>query len=124
MEKAKSIALILGVLAMSVFVGYFIFAWTEPTQPPPQGNVPAPINVGPQGQAKEGGLILNTGGAPIGLIVQSGNVGIGTTTPAEKLDIQGGGIKIGNFKVKPISGTELGLYDSAGNLIVIFDQGT
>jgi len=39
------------------------------------------LNIGSTGQSKAGGLILNTGGAATGLIVQSGNVGIGTTTP-------------------------------------------
>ena len=89
MQKAKSIALILGVLAMSILVGYFVLAWTEPTAPPPGGNVPAPLNVGNVGQTKAGGLILNTGGASTGLIVRYGNVGIGTTGPAQKLDING-----------------------------------
>jgi hypothetical protein len=78
-----------GVLAMSILISYLVFAWNEPSQNPPQGNVPAPINVGPQGQAKEGGLILNTGGASTGLIVQYGNVGIGTTNPTVKLDVRG-----------------------------------
>lgn len=121
MQKTKSIALILGVLAMSFLVGYLVLAWTEPTTTPPGGNVPAPLNVGNVGQSKVGGLILNTGGAPIGLIVDKGNVGIGITNPGEKLDVQGGGVKIGNFKVKPVSGTELGIYDSGGNLILILD---
>jgi hypothetical protein len=85
----KFILSVVGVLVMSFLGGYLIFAWTEPSQNPPQGNVPAPINVGPQGQAKQGGLILNTGGASTGLIVQYGNVGIGTTAPGEKLDVAG-----------------------------------
>ena len=89
MQKAKSIALILGVLTMSFLVGYLAFAWVGPTAPPPGGNVPAPLNVGNVGQTKAGGLILNTGGASTGLIVRYGNVGIGTTGPAQKLDING-----------------------------------
>ena len=45
------------------------FAWTEPSTVPPAGNAAAPLNVSSQGQSKAGGLILNTGGAAIGLIV-------------------------------------------------------
>ncbi|MDP2966918.1 MAG: hypothetical protein Q8N87_00650, partial [bacterium] len=89
MQKTKSVALILGVLAMSFLVGYLVLAWTEPTTTPPGGNVPAPLNVGNVGQSKAGGLILNTGGASIGLIVDKGNVGIGITAPTQKLDING-----------------------------------
>jgi hypothetical protein len=89
MKKTKSVALILGVLAMSFLVGYLVLAWTEPSQTPPGGNVLAPLNVGNVAQTKTGGLILNTGGAPIGLIVDKGNVGIGKMAPAQKLDVGG-----------------------------------
>ena len=44
MSKTKSLALILGVFIMSFLVGYLIFAWTEPTQAPPAGNVTEPLN--------------------------------------------------------------------------------
>ncbi|MBI2624992.1 MAG: hypothetical protein HYW70_01505, partial [Candidatus Nealsonbacteria bacterium] len=46
----------------------------EPSQSPPLGNVFAPLNVGNVGQSKAGGLILNTGGAEFGLIVDKGKV--------------------------------------------------
>jgi hypothetical protein len=36
------------------------FAWTGPTQSPPNGNVPAPINVGTSNQVKNGGLSVNS----------------------------------------------------------------
>jgi hypothetical protein len=85
----KFILSTVGVLAMSILVGYLVFAWNEPGCNPPNCNVSQPINVGPQGQAKQGGLILNTGGASTGLIVQYGNVGIGTTAPSFKLDVSG-----------------------------------
>ena len=45
--------------------------------------------MGPTGQSKAGGLILNTGGAVNGLIVDKGSVGIGTTNPSQKLDVAG-----------------------------------
>ncbi len=35
--------------------------WTEPTQPPPSGNVPTPLNVGSIEQTKQGGLVIQGG---------------------------------------------------------------
>jgi len=83
--KITSIAF--GVLILCFVIAFYAIAWEEPTEAPPAGNVPSPLNTGPTGQSKEGGLILNTGGAPIGLIVDQGNVGIGTTSPATNLHI-------------------------------------
>ena len=53
-----------------------VFAWQEPSQPPPDGNVSAPLNTGADGQSKAGGLILNTGDADYGLIVDKGKVAV------------------------------------------------
>ncbi|MCX6761159.1 MAG: hypothetical protein NTZ84_03620 [Candidatus Nealsonbacteria bacterium] len=90
MEKAKSIALILGVLVMIFVVGYLAMAWTEPTQLPPGGNVPAPLNIGITAQSKEGALVVGANsGVTTGLIVRYGNVGIGTTGPSQKLEVNG-----------------------------------
>jgi len=36
-----------------------VFAWTGPTAPPPNGNVPAPVNVGSSDQVKNAGLGVN-----------------------------------------------------------------
>jgi len=75
----------------------FAWAWVEPTQGPPNGNVPAPINVGPSSQTKQGSLGLNTKGEyETGLLVINnayfigGKVGIGTTEPSSKLTVEGG----------------------------------
>jgi len=94
MSKERIVALTSILLAISFLAAFYALSWQEPTQNPPQGNVPAPLNVGPDGQSKVGGLILNTGDAthapaPNGLIVQYGNVGIGTTNPQAKLEVSG-----------------------------------
>ncbi|MDO8522812.1 MAG: hypothetical protein Q7S12_00800 [bacterium] len=81
----------IGVLG-GVLIAVQSFAFTEPTQVPPGGNVSAPINISNTGQSKAGGLILNTAGAVLGLIVDKGDVGIGTVSPAQKLDVVGGQI--------------------------------
>lgn len=65
----KITALILGVLILVFAIAFYILAWEEPTGVPPTENVPIPLNVGNAGQAKVGGLMLNTGGAGAGLIV-------------------------------------------------------
>ncbi|GEM_PF-4357852 len=87
----------LAVISILVFtlVGLRIFAFSEPSAPAPGNNTPTPLNVGSLGQSKLGGLILNTGGALNGLIVQNGNVGIGTVSPGAKLDVNGP-LKIGS----------------------------
>lgn len=63
--------------------------WYTPTSNPPGNNADIPLNVSSIGQIKEGGLTINTGGAATGLIVSKGNVGIGTSSPSEKLDVSG-----------------------------------
>jgi hypothetical protein len=101
MSKTKSIALILGVLVMSFLVGYLIFAWTEPSQAPPGGNVAEPLNRSSNPQDKPARLTFtefydynntNYYVNPDGLSVLAGPVGIGTNTPDTnyKLDVNGG----------------------------------
>jgi len=85
------VALCLGVLVISFLLTYLVLAWAEPSTSPPDGNVSAPLNVGNTGQSKSGGLIVNTGGAAVGFVVDKGNVGIGTTTPSGKLEVSGTG---------------------------------
>ena len=55
----KTIALLGGVLVLSVAVGYVVFAWDGPTQAPPDGNADAPINVGGDAQTKAGDLTVS-----------------------------------------------------------------
>ena len=91
MQKTKSIALILGVLTMSFLVGYLAFAWTGPTDTPPGGNVPAPLNVDSVDQIKSGGLSVGAFISRFGTILarDSGNVGIGTPAPGQRLTVAG-----------------------------------
>jgi len=51
-----SLGTILGIIFGILFVGYAVFAFNPPTQAPPAGNAPTPLNVGPQTQTKQGGL--------------------------------------------------------------------
>lgn len=83
--KQSFIVMLLGAILFAAQ----LFAFSEPQSPPPGANTPAPLHVGATGQSKAGGLILNTGGANYGLIVDQGSVGIGTQSPTQKLDVMG-----------------------------------
>jgi len=86
--------------------------------------LPAPINVGSADQVKSGKLGVATDGIDTGYGLTVGN-------SSNSLGIKASGksyfekeVFFNTFKISPISATELGVYDSNGNLIVIFDQGT
>lgn len=64
--------LILFVAFFALFVVSVIGAWTGPTQAPPNGNVPAPVNVGSVSQIKNGSLGVNSL-AVFGSALLSGN---------------------------------------------------
>ena len=88
--------LFIGAVALSAFAAT---TWTAPGSTPPGGNVDQPINVGVAGQTKTGWLDIEglyTDGVTAnayGLIVENGNVGIGTLAPTTKLEVTGGPIK-------------------------------
>ena len=86
--SSRFLLFILGIF-LATGATYVYATWTSPTLAPPEGNIAALINTSNTGQAKQGGLILNTGGSANGLIVQFGNVGIGTTSPGAKLEVVG-----------------------------------
>jgi hypothetical protein len=50
----KITALTFGVLVIFFLAAFYVVAWQEPTQAPPEGNVSTPINVGTDPQAKAG----------------------------------------------------------------------
>lgn len=91
-ETIIAIGQIIGV-ALSIFlISYFVFSWTGPTTNPPNGNVDAPLSSGSDTGYKAGAL--GVGGVfqtdtHTHLAKDGGNVGIGTTSPEAKLEVNG-----------------------------------
>ena len=71
------VSAILIVVTIGLIGVSFVFAWQNPSATPPNGNLPAPVNVSAAGQTKIGALNILS------------NVGIGTTSPAQRLDVAG-----------------------------------
>jgi hypothetical protein len=91
----------LGVVTIGLFLGVFIQftqAWVDPPNDPPNSNIGAPVNTGDNEQIKDGPLYVNRSGWADGLIVLSGNMGIGTLDPNSKLDVRGN-IRAHNMKI-------------------------
>lgn len=79
-------------LGLSISLQSLLADWGPPVATPPTCGVgnpgcDAPLNVSDTNQLKLGVLTLNTGGNANGLIIDQGNVGIGTPVPADKLTI-------------------------------------
>ena len=113
------------ILIGATFVALFHLVWgfTEPTQTPPLNNVAPPLDTSTTGQIKAGGLLLNSSGAPNGLIIQLGNVGIGTTTPVQTLGIQGNALISGTSTSGSISATSTLSIGPSGSRLNVRESG-
>lgn len=73
--------ILIAVLAIALSVNFIYAAWTGPTQAPPGGNTPTPVNVGTFNQVKDAGLGLNALSV-FGNSYFQETVGIQTTEPS------------------------------------------
>ena len=82
----QSLKIITLALILSFGISY-VYAWTEPIVTPPGGNVSAPVNVSSTAQYKEGAFGIGGLFRGYANAIFDGNVGIGATSPAGRLQI-------------------------------------
>ena len=127
MNSIKKFIQEVGVMSLSIAIAFVLVmgmaiakGWKEPTQSPPNGNIPAPINVGDVGQIKDGPLEVN-GFMNQGASTLRGNVGIGSTPSIGalyKLDVRGaGGSGAGPNNIMSVISTDGGLSEGARILL-------
>jgi len=134
----KNAVFVFGILTILFLVAFYTVAWQEPASTPPVGNVPTPLNVGSEDQSKEGGLTLNTEGGTVGLVVENGQVCIGTdcrdswpeTGVVTTYRLQAAGYQVGNnYYSKSVSytcpedSTVVNIYLSTSNVTIQSSQG-
>jgi len=126
LNPSRNFIIFLGVIALIFSLNYLVMAWTEPSATAPAGNVPAPLNVGNITQTKTGGLKVDGifyakgafnadggGASGGGLNIVNGDVGIGKTVPAHKLDVNGDVYASGDI-CTTITGSDICLSSGGG----------
>jgi len=79
-------------LVICFAIGFYVVAdWQEPTEAPPEGNAPTPINVGSDAQTKAGDLTINgvlktLQDMLVNLVTIKGDGSISTNLNSDKLD--------------------------------------
>ncbi len=124
------LSIIIIALGFIFLANGLILAWSPPGSAPPAGNVSAPLNTGSAGQSKAGGLILNTGGATNGLVVDQGRTLLGTASHSYQ---PSGANWDYNVTLNGADYTSIGFHDSghsvgsiryyAGNFYIGYDDG-
>ena len=78
-NSSKIIVLTFGVLVVCFLAAFYVVAWQEPSQAPPEGNVATPLNISATAQTKEGDLT-------IGQVDIKGDGSVSTNLNSDKLD--------------------------------------